>query len=91
MANYCIFCGEEIPDDQATCNTCLAILDSLPPNRAKKLQKVLENEEARIKFRTGIQMLKLQLKIALKPVIECLCDFIDAMIDATEDADDGLH
>lgn len=91
MANYCFFCGAEIPDDQATCNTCLAILDSLPPDRAKKLKKVLENEEARIKFRTGIQMVKLQLKIALKPVIECICDFIDAMIDATEEVDDGLH
>ena len=89
MANYCIFCGEEIPEDQAACNTCPAILDSLPPDRAKRLEKLLEDEEARIKFRTGIQVIKLQLRLAIKPVVECIFDFIDSLLAATEEIDDG--
>lgn len=89
MANYCIFCGEEIPEDQAICNTCPAILDSLPSDRAKILRRVLEDEEARIKFQAGIQEIKLQLRIAFDPVIECICNFIDTVLDMTEEADDG--
>lgn len=89
MANYCIFCGEEIPDDQATCNTCLAILNSLPPDQQKKMQRVIENEEAMAKLRAAIQELKMQLRIALEPVISTICAFIDTVFAATEEVDDG--
>lgn len=89
MANYCIFCGDEIPDDQAICNTCPAILDSLPPKQQKKLQRVIENEEAMAKLRAAIQEIKLQLRIALEPVISAICAFIDTVLDMTEEGDDG--
>ena len=89
MANYCIFCGEEIPDYKMTCGPCSAIAESLPPDRVKKLQKALENEEARIKLRAGLQEIKLQIRIAIVPVAECICDFVDTVLAMTEDDEDG--
>lgn len=89
MANYCIFCGEEISEYKMTCGPCGVIVESLPPDRAKKLQKVLENEEARKKYQAGMQELKRRLMIALEPVADAIIAFIDLVIAATEEADDG--
>lgn len=91
MANYCIFCGEEIPDDQAICDICPAILNSLPPDQQKKMQRVIENEEAMAKLRAALREFKLQLRIALEPVITSMIAFIDTVFAVTEDAEDGLH
>ena len=89
MANYCIFCGEEIPEDQAICDICPAILDSLPPDQAKKLWKVIENEEARAKLRAAIREVKLQMRIALEPIVALIVDFIDSVFAVIKGADDG--
>ena len=75
MANYCIFCGEEIPDDQAICDFCPAVLNSLPPDQQKKMQRVIENEEAMAKLRAALQELKMQLRIALEPVVATIIGF----------------
>ena len=89
MANYCILCGEEIPEDQAICDICPAILNSLPPKQQKKLRRVIENEEAMAKLRAGLQEVKLQLRIALEPVVGALIEFIDTVFAVTEVVDDG--
>lgn len=88
MANYCFFCGDEIPDDQAICNTCPAILDSLPPDRQKQLLKVIENEEARAHLRAGLQEIKTQIRIALEPVVVAIIDFIDTVLAVTAVTED---
>lgn len=85
MANYCIFCGEEIPDDQAICDICPAILNSLPPKQQKKMHRVIENEEAMAKLRAGLRAVKLQMRIALQPVLAAIIDFIDTVTEVTED------
>lgn len=89
MANYCIFCGEEIPDDQAICDICPAILNSLPPDQQKKMQRVIENEEAMAKLRAAIQEIKMQLRIAFEPVVAAIIGFLDTVFAVTEEADDG--
>lgn len=89
MANYCIFCGEEIPEYKATCNLCCSLVESLPPDRAKKLQKALENEEARMKYQAGIMEIKLRLRIAISPVVDAIIDFIDTALAAMEEDGDG--
>lgn len=89
MANNCILCGEEIPEDQAICDTCRIVLDSLPPDRAKNLVKVIEDEEARIKFRAAIRDVKQQIKIALDPVFDAIHEFVDILLAVTEDDDNG--
>lgn len=85
MANYCIFCGEEIPEDQAICEFCSAVLNSLPPKQQKKLQKAIENEEAMARLRAGLREVKLQMRIALEPVIGAICDFLDTVLGVTEE------
>lgn len=85
MANYCIFCGDPIPEDQAICDICPAILNSLPPERQKKMQRVIENEEVMAKLRAGLREVKLQIRIALDPVIMAIIDFIDTVTEVTED------
>ena len=85
MANYCIFCGDEIPEDQAICNICPAILNNLPPKQQKKMQRVIENEMAMIELRRALYDVKQQLKIALAPVVEVICDFIDTVLAVTEE------
>ena len=89
MANYCFFCGEEIPEDQAICDICLTILNNLPPTHHKKMQRVIENEMAMIELRRALYDVKQQLKIACEPVVEAICDFIDTVLAVTEAADDG--
>lgn len=84
----CILCGEEIPEDQAICDVCPVILNNLPPKQQKKLTRVIENEEAMVKLRAGIQEVKLQLRIALSPVFDAICAFLDKVITATEEAED---
>ena len=84
MANYCIFCGEEIPEDQAICGVCKVILDNLPPDRRKKMQRVIENEEAMANIRAALREIKLQIRIALEPVIASIIAFIDTVFTATE-------
>ena len=79
MANYCIFCGEEIPDDQAICDFCPVVLNNLPPDQQKKVQRVIENEEAMAKLRTALREFKLQMRIALEPVVVAICDFVDTV------------
>ena len=85
MANCCIFCGEEIPDDQAICDFCPAVLNSLPPDQQKKMQRVIENEEAMAKLRAALQELKMQLRIALEPVVAPITGFLDTVFAATEE------
>lgn len=87
--NTCILCGEPIPEHRLVCGTCTAILDSLPPERAKKLQKVIEHEEARTHLRVALQEVKQQMRDALAPFIAALLDFIDLVIDVTGVVDDG--
>lgn len=89
MANYCVFCGEEIPEYRVICKQCNVVLDSLPPDRAKKLQKVLKNEEARAKLRAAIREVKLQMRIALEPIVALIVDFIDSVFAVITGADDG--
>ena len=89
MANYCIFCGEEIPEDQAICDICPAILNSLDPKQQKKMQRVIENEEAMARLRAGLREVKLQMRIALEPVVVAICDFLDAVLEVTEVEKDG--
>ena len=88
MANHCIFCGEEIPEYKMLCGTCTAVMDALPPDRAKKLHKVIENEMAREELAKAIREFKEQFKIALAPVVSAICDFVDIVIAATEEGDD---
>ena len=88
MANYCILCGEEIPEHRLACGTCTAIMDSLPPERAKKLQKVIEHEEARTCLRVALQEVKQQMRGALAPFVAALFDFIDLVLDVTEEVDE---
>lgn len=85
MANYCILCGEEIPEDQAICDICPAILNSLDPKQQKKMQRVIEDEQARENLRAALQEVKLQLRIALFPVADAIIDFIDRVCKATEE------
>lgn len=89
MANYCFFCGEEIPEDQAICDSCLAILNSLPPKQQKKMHRVIENEEAMARLRAALREVKLQMRIALEPVLSAIIDFIDTVVAVTEVAEDG--
>lgn len=89
MDNHCVLCGEPIPEHKKVCGICSAVYDSLPPERAKILTKVIECEEVCEKLRAGLQEIKLQLMIALGPVIESICDFIDTVLAVTEVADDG--
>ena len=89
MANYCILCGEEIPEHRLACGTCTAIMDSLPPDEQKKLQKALKNYEARECLRIGLQELKQQMRAALAPLIDSLISFIDLVVDVMGVADDG--
>lgn len=89
MANYCFFCGEEIPDDQAICDSCTAVLNSLPPKQQKKMHRVIENEEAMAKLRAGLREVKLQMRIALQPVVAAIIDFIDTVVAVTEVTEDG--
>ena len=89
MANYCIFCGEEIPEDKAICNTCPAILDSLPPDQQKKMLRVIENEEAMAKLSAALQEVKMQLRIALEPVVVAICDFVDTVFAVMEEKENG--
>ena len=85
MANYCIFCGEEIPEDQVICDICPAILNSLPPEQQKRMQRVIENEEAMAKLRAGLREVKLQLRIAMEPVAVAIIDFLDTVFSVTEE------
>lgn len=85
MANYCILCGEPIPEHKRVCGVCSAIYDSLPADRAEKLTKVIENEAARKKLRAGMYEIKLRLMIALGPACEAICDFIDSVLAMTEE------
>lgn len=89
MANYCFFCGEEIPEDQAICDSCLAILNSLPPKQQKKMHRVIENEEAMARLRAALREVKLQMRIALEPVLSAIIDFIDTVVAVTEVTEDG--
>ena len=89
MANYCIFCGEEIPDDQAICDFCPVVLNNLPPDQQKKVQRVIENEEAMAKLRTALREFKLQMRIALEPVVVAICDFVDTVFAVMEEKEDG--
>lgn len=89
MANYCFFCGEEIPDDEAICNICTVILNSLSPNQQKKILRVFENEEAMAKLRAGLREVKLQMRTAIAPIVAAIIDLIDTVIDVTEEGDDG--
>lgn len=85
MDNYCILCGEEIPEHKKVCGVCSAVYESLPPERAKKLTKVIENEEARENLRAGLREIKLQLMNAMAPVAEALCNVIDTVLAVTEE------
>lgn len=85
MANYCFFCGEEIPEDQAICDICAATLNSLPPKQQKKMHRVIENEEAMARLRAALREVKLQMRIALQPVVAAIIDFIDTVTEVTED------
>ena len=85
MANYCILCGEEIPEDQAICEICPAILNSLPPKQQKRMLRVIENEEAMAKLRAGLREVKLQLRIAMEPVAVAIIDFLDTVFSVTEE------
>lgn len=89
MANYCFFCGKEIPDDQAICDICPAILNSLPPDQQKKMQRVIENEEAMARLRTALREVKLQMRTAMAPIVAAIIDLIDTVIDVTEVTEDG--
>lgn len=89
MANYCFFCGEEIPEDQAICDICKAVLNSLPPDQQKKMLRVIENEEAMARLRTALREFKLQMRIALEPVLSVIIDFIDTVLTVTEVTEDG--
>ena len=89
MANYCIFCGEEIPEHKKVCGVCSVVYESLPPERAKKLHKLIENEEARANLCAALQEIRLQLMIALSPVVEAISSFIDTVLAVTEVTEDG--
>ena len=89
MANYCFFCGEEIPEDQAICDICAATLNSLTPDQQKKMQRVIENEEAMARLRAALREFKLQMRIALEPVLSAIIGFIDTVVAVTEVAEDG--
>ena len=89
MANYCFFCGEEIPEDQAICDICTAVLNSLPPDQQKKMHRVIENEEAMAKLRAGLREVKLQMRTAVAPIVAAIIDLIDTVIDVTEVTEDG--
>ena len=84
MANYCFFCGEEIPEDQAICGVCKVILDNLPPDRQKKMQRVIGNEEAMAKLCASLREIKLQIRIALEPVVASIIASIDTVLTVTE-------
>ena len=85
MANYCVLCGEEIPEDRTLCGVCTTIAEAMPPDKAKKLQEVIENEKARAELGAALREIRLQMKIALAPVIECICDFIARVCGAVEE------
>lgn len=89
MANYCIFCGEEIPDDQAICNVCKIVLNGLPPELQRKMLRAIDNEEAMAKLRAALLEIKLQIKIAFEPVVASIIAFADTVFAATEEADDA--
>lgn len=89
MANYCVLCGEEIPEHRRACGLCTTLMDNLPPDRAKKLQRVIEDEQARENLRAALQEVKLQLRIALSPVADAIIDFVDRVCKATEVDEDG--
>ena len=80
--NHCVFCGEEIPADKEYCGICSAFADSLDPNQLKALETITKDEEARAKFAASILEIKLRLKMAIAPVVEAICDFIDRTMEA---------
>ena len=75
--NSCVFCGEEIPADKVYCGICSAFASSLEPHQLKALEKITKDEDARAKFSASILEIKLRLTMALTPVVEAICDFID--------------
>lgn len=89
MTNRCVFCGEEIPEDQAICNTCPAILEGLPPDSVKIMRRILEDEEARIQLNAAIQEVERQIRIAIGPVVEALTAFFERFYQITEEENDG--
>lgn len=82
--NSCVFCGEEIPADKVYCGICSAFASSLEPHQLKALEKITKDEDARAKFSASILEIKLRLTMAIAPVVEAICDFIDRTLEAID-------
>ena len=64
-------------------------MNSLPPDQQKKMQRVIENEEAMARLRTALREVKLQMRTAMAPIVAAIIDLIDTVIDVTEVTEDG--
>ena len=80
--NSCVFCGEEIPADKLYCGICSAFASSLESHQLKALEKITKDEDARAEFSASILEIKLRLRMAIAPVVESICDFIDKTMEA---------
>lgn len=82
MDNWCVFCGEPIPDGQLTCSMCACIVKDLTPEQQRALQEYVDDAERREKLHEAVNEIKDKLKQALAPVAEQVCNFIEVICGA---------
>lgn len=84
MENWCVFCGEPIPDGQLTCSLCAYIVKELSPEQQRAIKEYIRDAENREKLHSSVNEIKERLRQAIAPVADCIIDFINRIYDALQ-------
>lgn len=79
MENWCVFCGEPIPEGQLTCNICACMVKDLTPEQQQAIKEYVRDVENRENLHAAVNEIKEQLKRAIAPVVDAICNFIDVI------------
>ena len=79
MGAYCVFCGEEIPDDRLVCPECEVLVKDLTPDQRKALERLQADLDAAREFSRAWGDLRRHLVEALQPVKEIIAIFAEGL------------
>ena len=82
--NWCVFCGEPIPDGQLTCKTCACIVKDLTPEQQRAIKEYVRDAENRERLHAAVNDIKEKLQQALAPITERIFIFLELICDALQ-------
>lgn len=89
MENWCVFCGEPIPDGQLTCKTCACIVEDLTPEQQRAFEELVRDAESREKLHAEMNKVKELLKQALEGIGAKLRDIAEKICNALQKEGDA--